>query len=283
MSNERAKQALGVVSAAPQEEDRPTTVSQLMERYKPQIVAALPRHMTAERMMRIVLTELRKVPKLGRAEPRSLFGAVVQCAQLGLEPGGALGHAYLLPFENRGKGIVEVQLIIGYRGMIELARRSNQVSKIWARIVYNGEPFELQGGTADDIYHRPAIDADPDFKSIRGAYAVCLYKDGSKSWEWMNRAQIEAIRERSKSKDSGPWLTHYDEMCRKTSVRRLWKYLPTSIELSGAVARVTELDNAIDEGDSQNLSDVLEQPNQFLEADQPAFDSEPQKEEAPTE
>src|SRR5699024_349340 len=110
---------------------------------KEQLAAALPRHMTAERMIRIATTEIRKVPALGNCDTMSFVSAIVQCSQLGLEPGSALGHAYLLPFGNKNEksGKKNVQLIIGYRGMIDLARRSGQIASLSARVVREGDEF----------------------------------------------------------------------------------------------------------------------------------------------
>jgi recombination protein RecT len=98
-----------------------------------QMQRALPSHLTAERMARIALTEVRRVPKLALCDQNSFMGAIMTCCQLGLEPGSALGHAYLIPFENTKKRIVEVQLILGYKGMIDLARRSGQIRSMRSR------------------------------------------------------------------------------------------------------------------------------------------------------
>ena len=113
---------------------------------------ALPKHMSSDRMARIVTTEIRKTPAVADANMQSFLGAVVQCFQLGLEPGGALGHAYLLPFGN-GKakdGKSNVQLIIGYKGMIDLARRSGQVISISAKAVREGDDFHYEYGLTEN-------------------------------------------------------------------------------------------------------------------------------------
>ncbi|HEJ2203269.1 TPA: recombinase RecT, partial [Pseudomonas aeruginosa] len=124
---------------------QPKTLAHLMTdpKIKAQMALALPKHMTADRLARIALTEIRKVPALAKCNQESFLGAVMQCAQLGLEPGNALGHAYLLPFGN-GKakdGLSNVQLIIGYRGMIDLARRSGQIVSLTARTVHQNDQF----------------------------------------------------------------------------------------------------------------------------------------------
>lgn len=216
---------------------KPTTIQGFLETYKGEIARALPKHMTADRMARIALTEFRKTPALMNCEPATLFGAVIQCAQLGLEPGGALGHAYLLPFENRKKGTTEVQFIIGYRGMIDLARRSGQIVSLEAHAVYEGDAFECKLGLNSDLTHVPdwnnANRVQDD--KLRFVYAVAKLKDGGTQFEVMSRAEVDAIRGRSKAANYGPWQTDYAAMALKTVIRRLFKYLPVSIEIAQAV------------------------------------------------
>jgi recombination protein RecT len=243
---------------------RPATLADLLAspKVKAQIATALPRHMTPERMTRIALTELRKTPKLQECEPASFLGAVVQCAQLGLEPGSALGHAYILPFDKRKKVggtwqtvATEAQVIVGYRGMIDLARRSGQVSSIDARAVHEGDVFECAFGLESSLKHIPNLD-DPKRtdKPLRCVYAVARMKEGGTQFEVMSRHEIEAIRGRSKAADSGPWTTDYTAMALKTVIRRLFKYLPVSIELQTAVS----LDERGEAGISQDLAMVID-------------------------
>jgi recombination protein RecT len=228
-----------------------------------QIKAALPRHMTAERMARIATTELRKTPKLMECQPMSFLGAVIQCAQLGLEPGNALGHAYILPFEKRQKinnqwqtvG-VEAQLIIGYRGMIDLARRSGQILSLSAQAVYAGDEFECVFGLDPTLRHVPNFH-DPERAQadrLTFVYAVAKLKDGGTQFAVMSRAEIDAIRARSKAAASGPWVTDYEAMALKTVIRRLFKYLPVSIEMQRAV----QLDEKADAGLSQDNAFVID-------------------------
>jgi len=235
-----------------------------------QLKAALPRHMTAERMARIATTEMRKVPKLGQCDPMSFLGAVIQCAQLGLEPGNALGHAYILPFDKREKVggqwktvRTEAQVIIGYRGMIDLARRSGQIVSIDARAVYEGDKFECLLGLDARIEHVPdwqnANRADPS--KLRFVYAVAKLKDGGVQFDVMSRAEVEGIRARSKSADNGPWVTDFAAMAVKTVVRRLFKFLPVSIEMQHAVG----LDEMAEAGVSQQNGAVIDADFAFVE------------------
>ncbi|HEK0386156.1 TPA: recombination protein RecT [Proteus mirabilis] len=201
---------------------------------KAQLAAALPRHMTPDRMIRIVTTEIRKTPALANCDMQSFIGAVVQCSQLGLEPGNALGHAYLLPFGN-GKaksGQSNVQLIIGYRGMIDLARRSNQIISISARTVRQDDSFHFEYGLNENLTHVPGENED---SPITHVYAVARLKDGGVQFEVMTHNQIEKVRASSKAGQNGPWVSHWEEMAKKTVIRRLFKYLPVSIEMQKAV------------------------------------------------
>ncbi len=229
---------------------------------KAQLALALPKHLTAERLARIALTEIRKNPKLGKCDQASFLGSIMQCAQLGLEPGGALGHAYLLPFENKRKNIIEVQFIIGYRGMIDLARRSGQIISISAHTVHENDKFSYEFGLHEDLKHIPA---DGERGRMTHVYAVARLKDDGVQFEVMSKLEVDKIRAQSKS-GSGPWSTHYDEMAKKTVIRRLFKYLPVSIEMTRAVIA----DEAADAGISQDNAHVI--TGEFSVVDQPEED-----------
>jgi recombination protein RecT len=233
-----------------------------------QIKAALPRHMTPERLARIITTEIRKVPKLAECTPVSFFGAVIQCAQLGLEPGNALGHAYLLPY---GK---DVQLIIGYRGMIDLARRSGQIISIDARAVYEGDRFECRLGLDPHIDHVPDWTNPNRTKGekLQFVYAVAKLKDGGLQFDVMSRAEVEGIRARSKAGGNGPWKTDYQAMALKTVVRRLFKFLPVSIEMQRAVG----LDERAEAGLSQDNGAVIDGQFSQIDEDQPVIEDQSQ-------
>ena len=240
-----------------------------------QIKAALPRHMTPERLARIVTTEIRKVPKLAECTPVSFFGAVIQCAQLGLEPGNALGHAYILPYDKNTKDangnwskLTEAQLIIGYRGMIDLARRSGQIVSIDARAVYEGDRFECRLGLDPHIEHEPDWNNPnrTDGARLQFVYSVAKLKDGGIQFDVMSRAEIEGIRARSKAKDKGPWVSDYVAMALKTVVRRLFKFLPVSIEMQTAVG----LDERAEMGLSQDNGAIID--GQFTPVDDDVID-----------
>lgn len=203
------------------------TIKELLDRMKPEISRALPKHMNVERLARIALTTIRLNPRLLECSPQSLLGAVMQSAQLGLEP-GPLGHAYLVPYKN------EVTFIIGYKGYLELVRRSGTVVRIAARVVYSNDQFSLTYGDEEKLTHVPSM---RDRGTPIGAYMIATLTTGELVHEWMSIDDIESIRKRSKAANNGPWVTDWDEMARKTVVRRGVKYLPLSIEVNRALAQ----------------------------------------------
>jgi len=227
---------------------RVATVRGLLEKSKPQIALALPRHLSADRMLRIAMTSIQRTPKLLECNEISLVGAIIQAAQLGLEPDGVLGYAYLVPY---GK---IVQLIPGYKGLVQLARRSGEISTIMAHEVRRGDNFRYQYGANPILDHTPS-DEPADARAITHFYAVARLKDGGVQFEVLTKAQTDAHRDRySKAAKEGPWVTEYVEMGKKTALRRLCKLLPASIELQRAVA----LDELAEIGIPQDLELLLD-------------------------
>lgn len=212
------------------------TINDLFEQMKPAIAQAIPKHLTPDRLLRIATTSIRTNPKLKVCTPESLLGAVMQCAQLGLEP-SILGHAYLIPYKNNnketGQYVYECQFQIGYKGLIELARRTGQISSIMAQAVYEKDIFEYEYGINDKLRHVPA---DGDRGPVVKYYAYAKFKDGGYSFLVMSRRDIEIHRDKfSKSKNYGPWVDHFDEMAKKTVLKALMKYMPISVEFQRAV------------------------------------------------
>jgi recombination protein RecT len=224
--------------------ERVNTFRGALDALKPQLAAALPKHMTADRMMRIVMTTVQRTPAILECSNVSVFGCILQAAQLGLEPDGILGQAYLIPY---GKTCT---LIPGYKGLIKLARNSGELATIYAKIVHANDAFKYAYGLADVLEHVPCLDEDPG--DATHAYAVARLKDGSVQFDVMSVVEIEKIRQRSRAGNNGPWVTDWEEMAKKTVLRRLCKMLPASVELSRAVA----LDEAVD----ANLPQQFETP-----------------------
>ncbi|MEQ1663211.1 MAG: recombinase RecT [Thiobacillus sp.] len=236
-------------------------VKAFFESQKSTLAAVLPKHVGADRMLKIALGALRTTPKLMQARTDTLLGAIIQCAQLGLEPNTPLGHAYLIPFENRSKGITEVQIVFGYKGLIDLARRSGQIVSIAAHEVRANDHFEYEYGLDEKLVHCPSMGERGE---VIAFYAVAKLVGGGYAFEVMSRADVEAIRNESqgwktavrfKKEASSPWGAHFVEMGRKTVLRRLFKFLPVSIELATAAT----LDSKAAIGETQGaFEDVLQ-------------------------
>lgn len=201
-------------------QDEKLSLPQLIERMKPEIARALPKHLNPDRMARIATTVLKQTPALARCTPESFLGALMTASQLGLEP-GPLGEAYLVPYGNTAT------FIPGYRGLVKLAWQSDQLADIWAEIVHENDEFSYDLGLKRDLTHRPA-------KGERGkpthVYAAARLKSGGTPFVVMAVDEVEAIRSRSKAKNNGPWVTDWPAMARKTAVKQLSKWLPMSTE-----------------------------------------------------
>lgn len=236
-----------------------TKISAYFEANKDSLRKLLPQHMTADRFLRVTLNALRTTPKLLDCTLESLFGATVFCAQIGLEPNTPQGHIYLIPFKNNRKNRTEVQVIVGYQGLISLARRTGEIESIMAQAVYARDTFNFDYLRPEELTHKPFLNGDRG--ELIGAYAMARFKDGGQAFDFMPRADIEKIRDGSQGykraiqyKGDSPWLSHFDQMARKTAVRRLSKYLPMSIEMAGAVA----LDERGERRMSQRFDKILE-------------------------
>lgn len=210
-------------------------IRELLERSKSQIAAALPKHLTVERILRVAMTAVQTTPKLAECTPLSVLGGIVLFAQLGLEIGGPMGHAYLVPYKKSGQGREPDTWIAtpipGYRGMVDLARRSGAVSTIEAHVVHKRDRFRFAFGLHPVLEHVPYAGED-DPGNASHAYAICRLRDGSTQYDVLTRREVEHVRKRSQAAGSeySPWTTDPDEMWKKTAIRRLWKLLPASVE-----------------------------------------------------
>lgn len=225
---------------------RVSQIQDLLVRSKEGLQQALPRHMTAERMIRVAVTAIQKVPKLLECDARSLIGAIVEASQLGLEPDGVLGHAYLVPYTLK-KGTSQektiCQLIVGYKGLIDLTRRTGTIKTIDAHVVYEKDEFDYEFGLVPKLKHKPSRELNPG--KVIYAYAVGHMNNGGVQFEVMNLREIEAIRSRSRAAKSGPWITDWEAMAKKTVLRRLAKLLPVSVEAQRAIALDERDDTAV--------------------------------------
>lgn len=226
----------------------------LLEKSKAQIAIALPRHLTPERMIRVALTAFQRTTALQECSPLSIVACVIQASELGLELTGPLGQAYMVPFYNKNTRQKEAQFIVGYRGFIDLAYRSGRVENFSAHAVHEADIFDYEFGSKCFLRHKPARGCERG--AITDVYATLKLKGGGFDFEVMSKADVESHRAKY-SKQSGPyspWETAWEEMAKKTPIRRLAKRSPLSVE----VARAAVIDEYAEAGIGQNLTMGLE-------------------------
>lgn len=214
--------------------DPASTMKAYITRMKDEIAKALPSVMTPERFTRIVTSAISTTPQLAQTTPQSFLGAMMTAAQLGLEPNTPLGQAYLLPYKNHGK--LECQFQLGYKGLIDLAYRSGQVTIIQAHEVRENDEFSYSFGLEPTLHHVPARGGRGN---VIRYYAMFRTKDGGFGFEVMSREDVEAhARQYSKSYGNSysPWSTNFDEMAKKTVLKKCLKYAPLKSDFVRAVA-----------------------------------------------
>ena len=233
----------------------------LIKKSWPRIAAVMPKHMSSERMFQLAISCINQTPRLNQCSPQSLLSCLMKCSSLGLEPSAVdgLGRAYILPFFNKNTGGYEATFLIGYKGEIDLARRSGQIKDISARVVREGDEFEYEYGLTECLRHIPST-APIDGRPVTHVYMVAHFKDGGHYMDVMSREEVEAIRKRSKSPNNGPWKTDWDAMARKTVIRRAFPYLPVSVEAEQAVASDDSTPTVYDDDGIQHFPDMVEVP-----------------------
>lgn len=231
------------------------TMQQYIKSMEGEIAKALPSVITPERFTRIVLSAISVNPKLGSCTPASFLGAMMTSAQLGLEVNTPLGQAYVLPYSN--KGTLEAQFQLGYKGLIDLAYRSGEVEVIQAHVVYANDEFECEYGLEPKLTHKPA---DKNRGEPVKVYAVFKTKSGGYGFEVMSMEDVrEHAKKYSKAYSSGfsPWKTNFEEMAKKTVLKRVLKYAPLKSEFVKAAVQ----DEVIKKGLSDDMYSV---PNETV-------------------
>lgn len=242
------------------------TMQQYIKSMEGEIAKALPSVITPERFTRIVLSAISVNPKLGDCSPASFLGAMMTSAQLGLEVNTPLGQAYVLPYSNKGK--MEAQFQLGYKGLIDLAYRSGEVEVIQSHVVYENDDFECEYGLDPKLTHKPA---DGDRGEPIKVYAVFKTKSGGYGFEVMSMEDVRKHAEKySKSYGSSysPWKTNFEEMAKKTVLKKVLKYAPLKSEFVRASAQDEVVKKDI-------ASDMYEVPNEnVFEAEYEIMDEE---------
>ena len=235
------------------------------DEYKHKFQMAVPKWLSVDRLLRVVFTSVLKNPKLLECTTESLMGAVMQCAQLGLEP--ILGRAHLIPYRNNRKPgkPLECQFQPGYQGLVDLAERSGKVETVKAHVVYENDEFEIEYGLNERLVHRPKMDGDRG-KPI-GAYTVWTRTTGVKTYTFMLlqdiyrdfRSKSTAYNYAIKDKRSDtPWIENEPEMLKKSLVKRHSKLEPASVEFMQAV----EVDNMADIGETSQVTMLNDLPDE---------------------
>jgi recombination protein RecT len=210
------------------------------------------KYMQPADLVRLTLLAVSRQPDLLKCTQTSVLRALMDAATMGIMPGGTMGRGYLVPRKNKVTGTLEATFDPGYRGLIDIARRSGKVKAMDAKAVYQGDVFEYEEGLDKKLRHVPSLDAKTR-GDIIAAYAIARFYDGDPQIEVLTRADIDKIRNSSASKN-GPWLTWYEEMARKSAVRRICKFLPYDPVLEKAIELATAAESRMGQGD--NLLEV---------------------------
>ncbi len=211
------------------------------------IAGRLPSHMSADRFVKIAVTAAAKSPKILQCNPESVMLSIMAAAEIGLEPGGSLGEGYLVPYGST------CQFIPGYRGLISLARRSGQIVSLEAHAVYAEDAFEVEFGLECKLSHKPSMAKERG--DIVAVYAIARLVGGGIQYDYMTRSEVDDIRKRSRAGTSGPWVTDFAEMAKKTVIRRLFKMLPVSTEM---LSKALELQAQAESGDFDPSLEVMQ-------------------------
>lgn len=234
------------------------TLKNYLEKGKKSLSSMIGNEKGAERLIRLALVANTKIPKMRDCTHESLLRSLIECAQLNLEPFTALQQCYIIPYDDRKRGVTEAQFMLGYRGIVTIAARSG--ISLDAHVVYEKDEFECVLGTQQTLKHIP------NWREERGqiiaVYAVAKYESGLTKFDIMSKHDIEKIRKRSKSPNNGPWVSDFDEMAKKTVVRRLSKYLEMNPEAKRAIEK-------------DAITDAVDVDFDFIDIDTPEIDISP--------
>lgn len=228
-------------------------IRDIIKTLEPEIRRALPSVISTERFTRMALSALNNNPQLLECSQMSFLAALMCAAQLGLEPNTPLGQAYLIPYRN--KGVLECQFQIGFKGMIDLIYRNENVQTIQAHCVHENDEFMYAFGLNPKLEHIPAVDETGSRGEVTHVYALYKLTNGGYGFEVMSKSDIDRHAEKySKSfaSDFSPWRTDYESMAKKTVIKKLLKYAPLKTD----VIRAVNTDSSIKREISVDMSEV---------------------------
>lgn len=256
------------------------SLSAYIKSMKGEIEKALPTVMTPERFTRIVLSAVNNTPALGDCTPASFLGAMMQAAQLGLEPNTPLGQAYLIPYNNFKKGVTECQFQLGYKGLIDLAYRSGEVTLIQAHTVYENDEFEYELGLDPKLRHIPT--KSPDKGPAVWYYAMFKTKSGGYGFEVMSTDEVKAHEKANRKGSKGMsniWEKHFDEMAKKTVLKKALKYAPMKTEFLREMAQDGGIKHEIAADMAANIQPDYPEPEYTIDEDGVIQDEAPKSNE----
>lgn len=233
----------------------------LLESRRSLLAEVAPKHLTPERLIKIALLSVGRNETLKKCTAASILAACIQSAEVGLEPGGVLQHAALVPFFNGKTGCYEAQFQPMFKGLLHLVRNSGDVLDVQTGAVRKGDKFRYERGLTPRLKHVPALGVERG--EITHFYCVIRFKSGGAQWEVMTKAEVDSIKDKVLSRAKGrpsPWTSDYEEMGKKTVLKRTVKLCPVSAEAAKAIAQ----DDAIDTGEVQPVDIVAmtaEAPN----------------------
>jgi recombination protein RecT len=205
-----------------------TEVRTQLTRMAPELAKVLPDHVSPERFERITLTALQRAPDLLGCDRKSLFESVMQCAQDGLIPDGR--EAALTKFGNK------VAYMPMVAGILKKVRQSGELSTITAHIIYKGDEFRYWiDDEGEHLTHTPDLMSEQT--EALGVYALARTKDGGVYIEVLRMSEVKKIRSVSRGANNGPWAQWFEQMAKKSAIRRLAKRLPMSTDVENVIQR----------------------------------------------
>jgi recombination protein RecT len=220
------------------------TILDVLNANKAKLAQVVAKGVTPERLIRVVMGAIQRNPAIAECTPLSVCRVVMEATVLGLEAGDPLGEAYIVPYRNNKTGNKEAQLIVGYQGLVSLAYRHPDVISVQAGVVCEGDEFDYSLGSGAYVKHRKAAGhevrlegaAGELFSNVRYAWAVVCTRGGGMIVNVLTANEIESHKHRSRAAGSGPWVTDYGPMCRKTVLRDTLRLCPRNRQLEQALA-----------------------------------------------
>lgn len=227
--------------------------------YMSQLANVASKYLTPEKMLKIASLAAYRQPELYKCTMESFCNAIIEAGEYGLDFGGISGEGYMIAYGNKNlpRGVKECKFMPGYQGFIKLAYRTGQIEFIDSQLVYEQDSCDYQLGSDPSISHRPKLQGERG--DMIFGYGLVILKDSARpKIEFMTAAELMLIKARSRSGDSGPWKTDLSEMCRKTLIRRIWKYIPKTPIMTAAIETDNQDFDSFDVAADKASADVNE-------------------------